>query len=104
MYNAVTRKVQRQFTRFKDKAYCGNFRADNKLLVAGGEDGTVQVCTALSTYLHYAALSIMHANLAHAACTPCCAHHCVCHISHNDELLAQQDPDGPTKQSITTST
>ena len=44
VYNAVTRKVQRQFTRFKDKAYCGNFRADNKLLVAGGEDGTVQVC------------------------------------------------------------
>lgn len=43
VYNAVTRKAQRQFTRFKDKAYCGNFRADNKLLVAGGEDGIVQV-------------------------------------------------------------
>ena len=42
VYDAVTRQVRRQFTRFKDKAYCGNFRADSKLLVAGGEDGIVQ--------------------------------------------------------------
>lgn len=45
IYDAVTRQVRRQFTRFKDKAYCGSFRADNKLLVAGGEDGIVQVDT-----------------------------------------------------------
>lgn len=43
IYDAVTRQVRRQFTRFKDKAYCGTFRSDNKLLVAGGEDGIVQV-------------------------------------------------------------
>ena len=43
LYDAVTRQVRRQFTRFKDKAYCGTFRADSKLLVAGGEDGIVQV-------------------------------------------------------------
>ncbi len=43
VYDAVTRQVRRQFTRFKDKAYCGNFRSDSKLLVAGGEDGIVQV-------------------------------------------------------------
>ena len=43
IYDAVTRQVRRQFTRFKDKAYCGTYRSDNKLLVAGGEDGIVQV-------------------------------------------------------------
>ena len=43
IYDAVTRQVRRQFTRFKDKAYCGTFRSDSKLLVAGGEDGIVQV-------------------------------------------------------------
>ncbi|KAL3158240.1 hypothetical protein ABBQ38_010492 [Trebouxia sp. C0009 RCD-2024] len=51
IYDAVTRQVRRQFTRFKDKAYCGTFRADNKLLVAGGEDGIVQVFDAGSRTL-----------------------------------------------------
>ncbi|KAL4517529.1 hypothetical protein Ndes2437B_g06758 [Nannochloris sp. 'desiccata'] len=35
--------VRRTIGRFKDKAYGGTFRADGKLLAAGGEDGIVQV-------------------------------------------------------------
>lgn len=35
--------VRRTIGRFKDKAYCGTFRSDGKLLAAGGEDGLVQV-------------------------------------------------------------
>lgn len=42
VYDAATRKLKAQFTRFKDKAYGGCFRADGKLLVAGGESGLVQ--------------------------------------------------------------
>ena len=43
VYDKSTAQVRRQFTRFKDKAYSGTFRGDGKLLVAGGEDGVVQV-------------------------------------------------------------
>eukprot|EP00891_Asterochloris_glomerata_P002672 jgi/Astpho2/2672/fgenesh1_pm.00049_%23_14_t len=43
VYDKSTAQVKRQFTRFKDKAYSGTFRGDGKLLVAGGEDGIVQV-------------------------------------------------------------
>lgn len=35
--------INRTFSRFKDKAYSGKFRADGKLLAAGGENGLVQV-------------------------------------------------------------
>ena len=52
IYDAVTRQVRRQFTRFKDKAYCGTFRSDNKLLVAGGEDGIVQVQPCSFVFVH----------------------------------------------------
>jgi len=43
MYNGATRQVGRTFSRFKDTAYSGVFRADGRLLAAGGEDGVVQV-------------------------------------------------------------
>ena len=43
IYDARTAKVRRTFARFKDKAYCGNFRQDGKVLLAGGEDGVLQV-------------------------------------------------------------
>ena len=43
VYDGLTRQLKRQFTRFKDKAYSGTFRSDGKLLVAGGENGLVQV-------------------------------------------------------------
>lgn len=43
VYNGLTREVKRTFSRFKDKAYSGCFRQDGKLLVAGGEDGVVQI-------------------------------------------------------------
>lgn len=48
VYDSVTRRVRRTFGRFKDKAYGGSFRADGKLLTAGGEDGVVQVFDANS--------------------------------------------------------
>jgi hypothetical protein len=43
VYDAQTCSVRRTFSRFKDKAYCGTFRGDGRLLVAGGEEGIVQV-------------------------------------------------------------
>ena len=43
VYDARTQKVRRTYARFKDKAYSGTFRQDGKLLLAGGEDGIVQV-------------------------------------------------------------
>lgn len=43
IYDAVTRKPRTTLSRFKDKASSGTFRADGKLLVAGGESGIVQV-------------------------------------------------------------
>lgn len=43
VYNGYTRQVGRTFSRFKDTAYSGCFRCDGRLLVAGGQDGMVQV-------------------------------------------------------------
>lgn len=40
--------INRTFSRFKDKAYCGTFRSDGKLVAAGGEDGLVQIFDANS--------------------------------------------------------
>ena len=45
--------VRRTIGRFKDKAYGGTFRADGKLLAAGGEDGIVQVCLWHTNYSQY---------------------------------------------------
>ena len=42
MYDARSGQLRRTFARFKDKAYSGTFRADGKVLAAGGEDGLVQ--------------------------------------------------------------
>ena len=41
----------RTITRFKDTAYCGTFRADGKLVAAGGENGLVQIFDANSRSL-----------------------------------------------------
>jgi len=43
VYDGQTRLLRRTIARFKDKAYGASFREDGKLLVAGGQDGTVQV-------------------------------------------------------------
>jgi hypothetical protein len=43
IYDGQTRQLRRTIARFKDKAYGGAFREDGKLLVAGGQDGVVQV-------------------------------------------------------------
>ena len=43
MYDSVTDKVIRSFTRFKDIAYSGRFRKDGKLLATGDASGTVKV-------------------------------------------------------------
>jgi U3 small nucleolar RNA-associated protein 15 len=43
VYDGLTRQVRRTFSRFKDVAYSGCFRQDGKLLVAGGQNGIVQV-------------------------------------------------------------
>ena len=43
IYSSSTHQVNKSFTRFKGKVYCGSFRHDGKLLVTGEENGTVQV-------------------------------------------------------------
>eukprot|EP00232_Nephroselmis_pyriformis_P007623 CAMPEP_0182882100 /NCGR_PEP_ID=MMETSP0034_2-20130328/17575_1 /TAXON_ID=156128 /ORGANISM="Nephroselmis pyriformis, Strain CCMP717" /LENGTH=333 /DNA_ID=CAMNT_0025015165 /DNA_START=280 /DNA_END=1277 /DNA_ORIENTATION=+ len=43
VYDPVTQRQKKQFSRFKDIAYCGTFRADGKVMVAGGATGVVQV-------------------------------------------------------------
>ena len=65
IYDAVTRQVRRQFTRFKDKAYCGTFRSDNKLLVAGGEDGIVQVASQHQLTLERTDCSLIESSTRH---------------------------------------
>lgn len=47
-YSMKTSKVIRTFSRFKDVARSGSFRADGKLLVAGDDSGLVQVFDASS--------------------------------------------------------
>ncbi|CAG9465283.1 unnamed protein product [Pedinophyceae sp. YPF-701] len=48
VYSPRTAAPVRQFTRFQDTAYSGKFRDDGKLLVAGGEQGVVQLMDAAS--------------------------------------------------------
>lgn len=43
IYAPKTGKVAKTITRFKDTARGGEFRKDGKLVVAGGDDGVVQV-------------------------------------------------------------
>jgi U3 small nucleolar RNA-associated protein 15 len=43
IYAPKTGKVVKTITRFKDTARCGEFRKDGKLVVAGDEEGNVQV-------------------------------------------------------------
>lgn len=50
IYDGATRQLKRTIARFKDKAYGATWREDGKLLVAGGQDGIVQVCTVLCVY------------------------------------------------------
>jgi U3 small nucleolar RNA-associated protein 15 len=43
VYAPKTGKVVKTVTRFKDTARCGEFRKDGKLMIAGSEDGLVQI-------------------------------------------------------------
>lgn len=43
IFSSKTRKVVKNFTRFKDVVYSGEFRHDGKLLVAGDATGLVQI-------------------------------------------------------------
>lgn len=43
MYDAFTRRLKRQFTRFPATAYSGVFRSDGKMIAAGGDSGHVQL-------------------------------------------------------------
>lgn len=43
IYDGQTKDVARTISRFKDMAYSGSFRSDGKLVVAGSQDGIVQV-------------------------------------------------------------
>jgi U3 small nucleolar RNA-associated protein 15 len=43
VYNGQTHALKRTLARFPDTAYCGTYRSDGKLLVAGCESGIVQV-------------------------------------------------------------
>jgi U3 small nucleolar RNA-associated protein 15 len=43
LYDSITDKAQRSFTRFADEAYSGRFRKDGKLILAGDKSGAVKV-------------------------------------------------------------
>ncbi|XP_019744723.1 U3 small nucleolar RNA-associated protein 15 homolog [Hippocampus comes] len=43
IYGPFSQEPVKTFTRFKDTAYCGRFRSDGQLLVAGCEDSVVQL-------------------------------------------------------------
>lgn len=43
IYGAFSQEPVKTFTKFKDNAYCGRFRSDGQLLVAGCEDSVVRL-------------------------------------------------------------
>uniref|UniRef100_A0A8C7ZVI1 U3 small nucleolar RNA-associated protein 15 homolog n=1 Tax=Oryzias sinensis TaxID=183150 RepID=A0A8C7ZVI1_9TELE len=43
LYGLLSQEPVKTFTRFKDTAYCGRFRSDGQLLVAGCEDSVVRL-------------------------------------------------------------
>ena len=43
LYSSQSNEPLRTYSRFKDTAYCGTYRRDGKLLVAGCEDGDVRL-------------------------------------------------------------
>jgi U3 small nucleolar RNA-associated protein 15 len=43
LYDSMSDKVQRAYSRFTDDAFSGRFRKDGKLIVAGSKDGYVKV-------------------------------------------------------------
>ena len=43
IYSSSTHQVNKSFSKIKDKVYCGSFRNDGKLMIAGGENGSVKV-------------------------------------------------------------
>lgn len=43
VFSSKTRQVIKTFSRFKETAYCGEYRHDGKLLVAGDSSGLVQI-------------------------------------------------------------
>ncbi|KAM6944059.1 U3 small nucleolar RNA-associated protein 15 homolog [Lycodopsis pacificus] len=43
IYGPFSQEPVKSFTRFKDTAYCGRFRSDGKMLVAGCEDSVVRL-------------------------------------------------------------
>lgn len=43
LFNPINNQVDRTFSRFKEKAFCGSFRHDGRLLVAGGEEPVVKL-------------------------------------------------------------
>ena len=43
IYGPFSQEPVKTFTRFKDTAYCGRFRSDGQLLVAGCEDSVVRL-------------------------------------------------------------
>ena len=43
IYGRYSQEPIKTFSRFKDTAYCATFRQDGQLLVAGSEDGVVQL-------------------------------------------------------------
>jgi WD40 repeat protein len=43
IFSPSTNQPVKNLTRFKDVAYCGTFRDDGQLLIAGGEEGQVRL-------------------------------------------------------------
>ena len=108
IYDALTRKLRGQLTRFKDKAYSGSFRADGKLLVAGSETGHVQVSsllpfsdTTVSVAVQPAVPQQTHSPVPVISYQLIAAQHCH-HLQRAQPGLASQEAFGRKLKCITT--
>lgn len=43
VYSPTSLQIHKTISRFKEVAYSGSFRSDGKLLVAGGDEGSVRL-------------------------------------------------------------
>lgn len=65
IYSSSTNQVNKSFSNFKEKVYCGSFRNDGKLIVAGRENGSVQVFTRCAQKFAFVLFLKLRSNVSH---------------------------------------
>jgi U3 small nucleolar RNA-associated protein 15 len=43
IYSSTSLQIHKTLSRFKELAYCGSFRSDGRLMVAGGDEGHIRL-------------------------------------------------------------